>query len=213
MSSSIVLILVPGLTSEAVHDLIFDCRDCAFGSLAPLPLDLDPEAVLLGGAVDSGEGADIRKVLATYGLATEELDFATGREEGRYDAAIEGVRAALALGTGLVIVRPGLSDRWVEIASTFDAANVLIVGHSTGMKRSGFVARGPDIVAAEIEGRPVDLQPSLLGHFEVLPPPGPEPEGRLLHEIFRWARPEAEEEMNDSISSAGAGSATGRVLE
>ncbi|MAE72004.1 MAG: hypothetical protein CME06_16245 [Gemmatimonadetes bacterium] len=208
-----MLILVPGLTSEAAQDLSFDRPECARGSLRPLPLELDPEEVLLSGSLESGNGTDIRKVLATYGLTTEELDLEEESGDGYELSAVERVRSALALGTDLVIVRAGVCDRWTRLTAALEGVNLLIVGHSTSPQRSGFVAIGPDIIAGDIEGSPVDLQPSLLGHFEVLPPPGPAPEGRLLHQIFRWAHPRAEDEIDVWTSGTGAGSAAGRGLE
>ncbi len=199
MSSPVVLLLVPGLTSQAGLIQALGWPGCACGSFAPMSEAIDPESVLLGGALAPALGSDIRVVLATYGMTTEELDL-------RRDEALQsnaGARSACAMGTALVIARGVDPDGWLDFASSLPELNVLVVGHSTGTQPGALLAAGPDVIpGAWVEARPIDLLPTLLAHFEVLPPPGPAPRGRMIHQIFRWAHPDRPAESSAATGRA-----------
>ena len=190
MPATLVLILVPGLSSQHVSRPIASgaTQSMARGSVAPEPhlSQAAARAVLLKGVTREGDRAIAPDLLAIV----DEVD-GGGSERLRVDGAddiVHELRELLLAGTGLIAVDwedPNDAD-WSEIAAALPETNLIVVGYGGGGEATAFLAAGPDIYpGARVDATLADLQPTALSLLRIIPPPGPVIEGRALHEICR----------------------------
>jgi hypothetical protein len=158
--------------------------------LAPQPPS-EHWRVLLQGSTLPRPGTDLRELLRAYGHSTTTVDRLLGATAETEHEAMTQIRERIAAGASLVLVRSRRRLLRQLLTPGCRHANTLVIG---GVQQNPscrpLLARGPDLIpGVSLRGALVDIKPSLLAHFEVLPPPGCEAEGRPLHQIFRWAHP------------------------
>ncbi len=148
--------------------------------------------VLLQGSSRPLLNADLRDLLHAYGHLSATVDLQSPPNAEIAAAAIRRIREKITGGASLVLVRGGGGSLRLLLTQACRPANTWLIGAlQPATAERSFLACGPDIVpGVAIRASLVDLKPSLLAHFEVLPPPGQEVEGRPLHQIFRWAHPD-----------------------
>lgn len=185
MPSPVVLALVRGLIADARSARALRSSGVAHGSLVSSVPPVDPLALVLKGSAEPAKGADLRELLNDYGHRIHEITL------GAPAAGDQALRAALADDASLVIVHAARDDDWRTAILPCRHANTIVIGIETSPVAGALLAMGPDIIAGvRVRARLIDIRPTILAHLEVLPTPGLVPEGRVLHEIFRWAHPD-----------------------
>ncbi len=190
MATPVVLLLATGLTHQQAALLSLDSpeHDSLLGTLGPTP----------------GLSAEATRAVILSGMWNPEEQEASGdfpahiaRQVGAvvHGSDFKSIQAALGRGAALVWVETTKDDAlWRSCITGLPDHNVLVVGHATDTEPAALIARGPDIYPqAEITAELTDIRPTLLSHFGIPPIPGPLPEGRALHEIFKAAHLSAEE--------------------
>lgn len=181
MPAPTLLILAPGFShSDALGaQSRATRRDYLLASITARPA-LSDEAALA--AIQSGLGRPVDGAPTLLEIVDEHGPGAL--------ACNSLARAIAAVEEGVALVQlslpRGLALDCLDLAEALPEANLFVVGYGTGDEPSALWATGPDIHSAEqVDAELVDVHPTLLSHLQILPPPGPMPDGRALHEIFR----------------------------